>query len=161
MAAAPLTRPLHLAISYDEEVGCLGVRPLIAHMRERGVMPLGCFVGEPTGMQVVVAHKTKVSYRVVVTGKPVHSALAPQGVNAVDYAARLVVFLQGINRRLAAGPSKAIQMTKWLVNRSLESSRQTAFEEEGYAQELVTATADMADGIAAFAERRSPEFRGW
>ena len=63
--------------------------------------------------------------------------------------------------RLAAGPSKAIGMTKWLVNRSHESGRQTAFEEEAYAQELVTATADMAEGIAAFGDRRSPDFTGW
>jgi 2-(1,2-epoxy-1,2-dihydrophenyl)acetyl-CoA isomerase len=63
--------------------------------------------------------------------------------------------------RLATGPSKAIQMTKWLLNRSFESSRQTAFEEESYAQELVTSTADKDEGIAAFTERRDPSFTGW
>ncbi|KMO18773.1 acetylornithine deacetylase [Methylobacterium platani] len=90
MAAAPLTRPLHLAVSYDEEVGCLGVRPLIAHMRERGVRPLGCFVGEPTGMDVVIGHKGKYGAKVTFRGRACHSALAPTGVNAIEYAARFI-----------------------------------------------------------------------
>ncbi len=63
--------------------------------------------------------------------------------------------------RLAAGPTKAIGIAKWLLNRSLDSDRATAFEEEAMAQELVTSTADMAEGMSAFAERRKPRFRGW
>ena len=63
--------------------------------------------------------------------------------------------------RLANGPSKTIAMTKWLLNRSFESSRQTAFEEEAYAQELVQATADSSEGMQAFVERRDTTFRGW
>lgn len=63
--------------------------------------------------------------------------------------------------RLAKAPTKTIAMTKWLLNRSFESSRHAAFEEESYAQELVQATADAADGMRAFAERRDPDFRGW
>lgn len=90
MAAADLATPLHLAISYDEEVGCLGVRPLIARMLERVPTPLGCFVGEPTGMEVVVGHKGKSAARLTFRGRASHSALAPQGVNAVEYAARFI-----------------------------------------------------------------------
>ncbi|WP_449409477.1 acetylornithine deacetylase [Methylobacterium komagatae] len=90
MAAAELAVPLHLAISYDEEVGCLGVRPLIARMGELFPAPLGCFVGEPTGMEVVLGHKGKSAARVTFTGRACHSALAPQGVNAVEYAARFI-----------------------------------------------------------------------
>jgi 2-(1,2-epoxy-1,2-dihydrophenyl)acetyl-CoA isomerase len=63
--------------------------------------------------------------------------------------------------RLAAGPTRAIAMTKWLVNRSFESSRHTAFEEEAYAQELVQHTHDAGEGVAAFRERREVQFKGW
>ncbi len=90
MAAADLAVPLHLAISYDEEVGCLGVRPLIARMAELFPTPLGCFVGEPTGMEVVLGHKGKSAARVTFTGRACHSSLAPDGVNAVEYAARFI-----------------------------------------------------------------------
>jgi len=63
--------------------------------------------------------------------------------------------------RLAAGPTKAISMAKWLLNRSLESDRRTAFDEESWAQEIVVSTSDAAEGMKAFAERREPKFRGF
>jgi 2-(1,2-epoxy-1,2-dihydrophenyl)acetyl-CoA isomerase len=81
--------------------------------------------------------------------------------NRVVPAAELASTVDELAGRLATAPSKAVAMTKWLINRSSESSRQTAFEEEAYAQELVTATADMQEGIAAFGERRDPGFTGW
>jgi 2-(1,2-epoxy-1,2-dihydrophenyl)acetyl-CoA isomerase len=81
--------------------------------------------------------------------------------NRVVAADDLGATVDELAARLVSSPSKVLAMTKWLVNRSSESSRHAAFEEEAYAQELVAATADMAEGMKAFGERRSPEFRGW
>jgi acetylornithine deacetylase len=81
---------IHLAFSYDEEVGCFGVRELIADMRDAGVAPLACIVGEPTGMVPAIAHKGVYRYRCCVRGNEAHSSLTPQSVNAVEMAARVV-----------------------------------------------------------------------
>jgi acetylornithine deacetylase len=94
-----LKTPLHLAFSYDEEVGCLGVRGLLADMTAAGIRPRSCVVGEPTEMRPVIAHKGKQGYRCTVRGLASHSAYAPYGVNAVEAAAEAVVFLKGLARR--------------------------------------------------------------
>jgi acetylornithine deacetylase len=101
MKARALRRPIHLAISYDEEVGCVGVRDMIARLKSAAVRPAGCFVGEPTSMGVVIGHKGKRSLRVTVRGRTCHSSLAPQGVNAVEYAARLIVKIRDMAERFA------------------------------------------------------------
>ncbi|QDA36797.1 acetylornithine deacetylase (plasmid) [Paracoccus liaowanqingii] len=102
MVARDLARPVHLAFSYDEEVGCVGVIGLLDMLHAKNIRPALCIVGEPTSMQVVIGHKAKRSMRVTVRGRGCHSSLAPQGVNAVDYAARLVVRMQDIAARLAS-----------------------------------------------------------
>jgi len=91
--------PLHLAFSYDEEVGCLGVGRLIADLKHAGIRPRSCIVGEPTEMRPVIAHKGKRGYRCTVRGLAGHSAYAPHGVNAVEYAAEAVAFLKSMARR--------------------------------------------------------------
>jgi len=81
---------VHLAFSYDEEVGCFGVKELIADMRDAGIAPLACIVGEPTGMVPAIAHKGVYRYKCCVRGKEAHSSLTPRSVNAIEMAARLV-----------------------------------------------------------------------
>src|SRR6266581_2197747 len=88
-----LKRPLHFALSYDEEIGCIGARRLIADITRRGIKPFGCIVGEPTSMRVVIAHTGKRSYRCHVRGRAGHSALTARGVNAVQVACEIVIFL--------------------------------------------------------------------
>jgi len=86
-------KPLHFALSYDEEVGCIGVRRLIADIVARGVRPAACIVGEPTGMELVVAHKGKKAWRCRVRGFEAHSSLTPSGVNAVQVACEIVAYI--------------------------------------------------------------------
>ncbi|MBB1616517.1 acetylornithine deacetylase [Pseudomonas protegens] len=107
LAAVPgLTRrrlrlPVHLAFSYDEEVGCLGVRPMLERMQQRPHKPLLCLIGEPTELRPVLGHKGKLAMRCQVRGAACHSAYAPYGVNAIEYAARLIGKLGEIGSRLA------------------------------------------------------------
>ena len=81
---------VHLALSYDEEVGCFGVRELIADLRDAGIKPLACIIGEPTSMVPAIAHKGVYRYRCCVRGKEAHSSLTPKSVNAIEMAARLI-----------------------------------------------------------------------
>ncbi len=90
--------PVYIALSYDEEVGLVGVRRLIADMGKNGIAPEGCIVGEPTNMHVVASHKGKRSYRCHVHGLEAHSSLAPAGVNAVEYASAIITLLQKLAR---------------------------------------------------------------
>lgn len=83
-------KPLHLAISYDEELGCIGAPFMLAALKQRGVQAEGCVIGEPTSMRVIVAHKGINLYRCRVHGKAAHSSLTPRGCNAIEYAARLI-----------------------------------------------------------------------
>ncbi|MGE0237764.1 MAG: acetylornithine deacetylase [Parvibaculaceae bacterium] len=101
LVARPLRRPVHIAFSYDEEVGCTGVLDLIADLKTRGLSADMCLVGEPTGMELVIGHKSGRSYRCHVTGLEAHSSLAPRAVNAIEFAARLVVAISDIGRELA------------------------------------------------------------
>ncbi|NNJ15131.1 acetylornithine deacetylase [Pseudomonas putida CSV86] len=100
--AAPLRTPVHLAFSYDEEVGCLGVRSMLAALEQRPHKPVLCLIGEPTELKPVLGHKGKLAIRCQVHGAACHSAYAPYGVNAIEYAARLIGKLGEIGERLAA-----------------------------------------------------------
>lgn len=101
MAKRDLKIPFHFAFSYDEEIGCIGVRRLIEAITEMPIRPAMCIVGEPTDMRVIIGHKGKLSIRAHVRGHEAHSSLAPQGVNAVEYAAELIVRLGEIAQRMA------------------------------------------------------------
>ena len=90
-----LAQPIHFAFTFDEEVGCMGVTTLLADLAQAGIRPVGCIVGEPTGMQVMTAHKGMRVYRCCVRGMEAHSSLAPLAVNAIEYAARMVTFIRG------------------------------------------------------------------
>ena len=104
MLAAPLSRPIHLAFSYDEEIGCFGAIDLIDHMAADGIRPAMAFVGEPTSMRVVNAHKGSCGMKTKVTGLACHSSRTDQGVNAIYGAMDIVDLLRRRADALAADP---------------------------------------------------------
>ncbi|EKN47782.1 MULTISPECIES: acetylornithine deacetylase [Pseudomonas] len=89
-----LTRPLQLALSHDEEIGCVGVRRLLDVLHLAPVRPFLCVVGEPTLMQFAVGHKGKSSYRTYCRGQEAHSSLAPRAVNAIHLASDFIAELR-------------------------------------------------------------------
>lgn len=105
---AGLARPIHLLLTYDEEVSCDGARRLIQDLDESGLRPAMCVVGEPSGMQPILAHKGRLAVRVAVRGRTGHSSDPARGVNAVQAAAEAVAWVAAEARRLAAeGPFEA------------------------------------------------------
>lgn len=101
LLAQPLRLPVHLAFSYDEEVGCLGVRSMLAALEQRAHKPRLCLIGEPTELKPVLGHKGKLAMRCHVQGAACHSAYAPYGVNAIEFAAKLIGKLGDIGEALA------------------------------------------------------------
>lgn len=102
LVSMTLRMPVHIALSYDEEVGCLGVRSLLEVLAARPVKPVLCVIGEPTELKPVLGHKGKLAMRCDVAGAACHSAYAPQGVNAIEYAARLIAELGRLGEQLKA-----------------------------------------------------------
>jgi acetylornithine deacetylase len=105
LQARRLPKPLHLFITYDEEIGCAGAERLIEDMAASGLKPALCIVGEPSGMQPILAHKGKLNLQVRVRGKPGHSSQPDKGVNAVHAAAEAIAYVATEARRFASeGP---------------------------------------------------------
>ena len=106
--AKQLARPLHLFISYDEEVSCEGAERLIEDMSDSGLKPTLCVVGEPSGMKPILAHKGRLSLRVRVRGRPGHSSEPGKGVNAILAAGQALAWIAAEARRLPQeGPFEA------------------------------------------------------
>lgn len=97
-----LTTPLHLALSYDEEIGCVGVRSLIDMLKAAPFQPSMCIVGEPTGLNIANGHKGKLACHVTCVGSAGHSALAPRYINAIHLATDLIADIRDIQATLEA-----------------------------------------------------------
>lgn len=101
MTSVTLTKPIHLAFSYDEEIGCVGVQRMLDLLEHQTIQPSCCIIGEPTSMEVVIGHKGKSASRVIVNGHACHSGQTPFGVNAVDFASELIVYIRKLAQKKA------------------------------------------------------------
>jgi 2-(1,2-epoxy-1,2-dihydrophenyl)acetyl-CoA isomerase len=147
----------HMAFACDLVVAADTARFIEVFVR-RGISPDGG--GAYLLPRLVGLQKAK---ELVFFGEDLHAEDAARLglVNRVVQRDELEASAAELAGRLASGPTKAIAMAKWLLNRSLDSDRRTAFDEEAWAQELIVGTADSSEGLRAFAERRPPGFRGF
>ncbi len=93
-----LAKPIHYSFTCDEEIGCLGVDYLVDYLQKTGIHPEGCIVGEPSSMRPIVGEKARILYYCQIQGKAVHSSLASGGCNAIEYASRLICYINKIAR---------------------------------------------------------------
>lgn len=169
---APLKRPLHIALSYDEEVGCLGVRRLLDLLAELPVKPAFCIVGEPTELQVVIAHKGKLAAEVRATGRAAHSSLAPDGVNAIHLASDMIQVIRQLQAEVMAGhqdPDYAVPFTTLHVGtihggtalNIVPDACRFAFEIRNLPHDdphlLLQRLREQAEALTAQARQRAPE----
>jgi 2-(1,2-epoxy-1,2-dihydrophenyl)acetyl-CoA isomerase len=147
----------HLAFACDLVVAAEDVRFIEVFVR-RGISPDGG--GAYLLPRLIGLQKAK---ELIFFGDDLAAAdaMALGLVNRVVPADQLEATAAELAGRLATGPTKALGMAKWLLNRSFDSDRQTAFDDEAWAQELITGTVDCAEGLRSFAERRAPEFKGF
>jgi acetylornithine deacetylase len=96
LKTAKLREPIHLAFSYDEEIGCVGAIDLVKAITTAELAPRGCVVGEPSSMRVIRGHKSMNVFRLDFRGVAAHSSLTPEGVNAIAYAAEFVAFVHAV-----------------------------------------------------------------
>jgi acetylornithine deacetylase len=101
-----LSVPVHLCLSCDEEIGCVGVRPMLDHLKRHDFRPRFCIVGEPTSMQIGVGHKGKLAARAVCHGEAAHSSVAPRAVNAIHLAADFISALRRVQADIAANGAR-------------------------------------------------------
>ncbi|WP_232220678.1 M20/M25/M40 family metallo-hydrolase [Legionella tunisiensis] len=91
-----LLKPIHLAFTYDEEVGCIGAGGLVQYLQKIGLQPEACMIGEPSNMRPIIGEKSRQVYHCQVKGLAAHSSLASRGCNAVEYASRLIAYISNI-----------------------------------------------------------------
>ncbi|WP_208026898.1 enoyl-CoA hydratase/isomerase family protein [Rhabdothermincola sediminis] len=147
----------HMALACDLVLAARSARFIEVFVR-RGLVPDGG--GAYLLPRLIGLHETK-ELMFFGDSLPAERAAALGLVNLVVDDDRLEEVATEWAGRLAAGPTRSIALTKWLVNRSLESDRAAAFDDEAVAQELNMGTHDAQEGVASFVERRDPQFRGW
>lgn len=103
-AATELKKPVHVVVTFDEEVGCRGAPLLIGELGARGPKPVAAIVGEPTEMNIVTAHKGCYEYTTLITGVEGHGSRPDHGRNAVEYAARYITKLMELADELRSNP---------------------------------------------------------